>query len=81
MAMRCNPDDVAIANMLLAEYDALRNWTMTESRWIATRLGWSDAKAWRVVHVARRYGRYSCELCGEPAGKGNALCPACAESR
>lgn len=24
---------------------------------------------------------YECELCGEPAGEGNALCPACQESR
>ncbi|MCR4339543.1 MAG: hypothetical protein NUW01_06615 [Gemmatimonadaceae bacterium] len=23
----------------------------------------------------------ACELCGEPAGEGNALCPACASSR
>lgn len=23
----------------------------------------------------------ACELCGEPAGEGGALCPACAESR
>jgi hypothetical protein len=24
---------------------------------------------------------YPCECCGAPAGEGNALCPACAESR
>jgi hypothetical protein len=23
----------------------------------------------------------ACECCGEPSGEGNALCPACAESR
>lgn len=23
----------------------------------------------------------TCELCGEPAGEGNALCPACMENR
>lgn len=47
---------------------------------IAQRFGMDRRAAMAFIGYPES-GRHLCELCGEPAGEGNALCPACAESR
>lgn len=42
------------------------------------------ARLVNFIRVEQRKGKYvgpACELCGEPAGEGGAMCPACKESR
>lgn len=41
---------------------------------------WLQASYDRLAAALEECGRL-CECCGEPAGEGGALCPACQESR
>jgi hypothetical protein len=58
---------------------AVRAWEILIATWI--RLSGLEARdrALAAISASARVGR--CELCGEPAGDGGALCPACAASR
>jgi hypothetical protein len=52
-----------------------------DGRLLAFTVGLSRAHAAAIRRAVQSPADPRCELCGEPAGEGGALCPACAVSR